>query len=127
MTTTDSRVLSHHQPLFENKVCKVEFKQEISGGFGNAYSFSLGDAVKDCQEFVVPLEEVSALAAQYGFEMCLSQNLADFVHEKAPSYINMMHNMSVIGRKAESRGPLTLDEWQAIELYQVLVFRRVLT
>jgi len=130
MTTTDTEVLARRGTLFENKVCRVEFDRALSKDqsqqdFGHPYSFSLGDAVKDCIEYTVPVGKVSDIAKQYGFELVLSQNMASFIAEKCDSYIPMLHSMSVIGHKAQDRAPLSIDEWEAIEFYKVLVFQRI--
>ncbi|GBG33282.1 mRNA cap guanine-N7 methyltransferase [Hondaea fermentalgiana] len=129
VSTTDADVLHARQPNFSNKVCAVSFADPLPAdpadiAFGSAYSFSLGDAVQDCKEFVVPEARIKAMAARHGLELVVSQNLSAFVSDKCKAYEAMLHSMSVIGHKTQGRPPMSQDEWEAIQLYKMMVFRK---
>eukprot|EP00516_Mucochytrium_quahogii_P002685 CAMPEP_0203750532 /NCGR_PEP_ID=MMETSP0098-20131031/4745_1 /ASSEMBLY_ACC=CAM_ASM_000208 /TAXON_ID=96639 /ORGANISM=" , Strain NY0313808BC1" /LENGTH=1044 /DNA_ID=CAMNT_0050639877 /DNA_START=403 /DNA_END=3534 /DNA_ORIENTATION=- len=116
MTTTDSSMLAKRGGNFRNKVCSVAFKEPLPADisaldFGVPYLFSLGDAVKDCEEFAVPLTKVAEIAATHGFKLSLAENFGSFITEKCAAYKSMLHTMGVVGRKASGRSPLSVDEW----------------
>mmetsp|Transcript_3702 Transcript_3702/g.6593 ORF Transcript_3702/g.6593 Transcript_3702/m.6593 type:complete len:272 (+) Transcript_3702:70-885(+) len=128
MSTTDADILHARRPSFSNDVCSVKFREELPEdaadlAFGSAYSFSLGDAVQDCEEFIVPETRIKAMAAKHGLEMIVSQNLSSFVASKCHEYESMLHSMAVVGLKTQGRPPLSQAEWEAIQLYKVMVFK----
>lgn len=52
------------------------------GPFGIQYTFTLKDAVTDCDEWMVPKAAFVELAEEYGLELVEWRNFHDYVHNK---------------------------------------------
>jgi len=129
MSCADPGMLLKRGPSFANSVCSVKFKQDMPPKddpvpFALPYTFRLGDAVVECEECIVPHGQVAEIAQKYGFEVAHAQNLSEFISEKIGQYKSMLHSMAVIGARAGGRPPISRDEWEAIQLYEILIFRR---
>jgi mRNA (guanine-N7-)-methyltransferase len=116
-----------------SKVCYVSTDTPRSIGseealreFGLAYKFTLGDAVQDCVEFLVPLEALVSLASAVGLRLVRLQQMHAFMSRCAhdPELAALREVMQVVGPKSPGR-LLSEHEWQAIGLYCVAVFERV--
>ncbi|MBD5023882.1 hypothetical protein GUF51_03935, partial [Xanthomonas citri pv. citri] len=59
-----------------------------------------------------------------GLRLAMRQNWGAFIAEKLPQYGDLLRHMAVLGHKAKGRAPISIDEWQAAQLYQVLAFVR---
>jgi len=99
-------------------------------GFGIAYNFSLGDAVDDCPEYVVPLPEVCLMAEEVGFEVLWAQNCGDMVLEccEHPFWGPMLSTMHVTPSQGTNHHhqnrALSQPEWEVAGLYAGVVFRK---
>ena len=57
-------------------------RDDGGGPFGLQYSFTLKDAVTDCDEWMVPKASFVELAEEYGLELVEWRNFHDYVHNK---------------------------------------------
>lgn len=82
--------------------------------------------MKDCEEYLPPRELIFDCAKENGFEIAVEQNLSNFIIENITNdiYKNMLSDMAVIGPKAQNRNIISNSEWEAIQLYKVLIFKR---
>lgn len=113
-------------------VCYIssESKQQVSieAGlleFGLGYRFTLGDAVRECAEFVVPLRALVGVAAEAGLRLVRLQPMHAFMARCAqdPDLVALKEVMQLTGPKSVGR-PLSAEEWDAIGLYCLVVFEK---
>jgi mRNA (guanine-N7-)-methyltransferase len=119
---------------FGNDVYSVEFLAPVNGTveplsldalrtkpFGTQYSFSLGDAVQNCEESVVYLPAVDEVAREKGMRLAAVQNLGDFVRQHCASgdYDDLLVQMSCLGKWGES---VSVAEWEVVQFYCVATF-----
>ena len=109
------------------------------GPFGLQYTFTLQDAVTECDEWMVPKAMFVELAEEYGLELVEWRNFHDYVHRTLsgagdggdgngrPGGISKetAHALwrTSMGGKGVSERTLSEDEWEAAYLYAVFVFR----
>jgi mRNA (guanine-N7-)-methyltransferase len=134
----------------KDPICSVRFhssagQQEPSledclTQFGIIYDFTLGDAVQNCPEFVVPLKKVLELAQEYHFSLVPHSASASGASSGAglvtmnqwleeeclanENYLNLRSAMQVCGPRAPGRN-VSLEEWNAISLYACLTFQKL--
>jgi mRNA (guanine-N7-)-methyltransferase len=100
--------------------------------FGIQYHFTLGDAVQDCPEFIVPLQKVLELAEEFHFSLVPSSghglvSMNQWIEEVClanENYLSLRSPMQVCGPRAPGRN-VTLEEWNAISLYSCLTFEKL--
>lgn len=97
---------------------------EASDGFGMEYSFSLGDAVQDCEEFVVPIPTIVRMAAERGLRLVAAQNFSHLVTESCQDEANrgLLSTMKVLPTDAERA--LSQHEWEINGMYASLIFAK---
>mmetsp|Transcript_6381 Transcript_6381/g.7732 ORF Transcript_6381/g.7732 Transcript_6381/m.7732 type:complete len:338 (-) Transcript_6381:1324-2337(-) len=125
VTTMDTRVILRRlrDGSCSNSVYSIRFENEIKGDaaiqFGNAYNITVGDAVQDCREYLVPHKAVYEIAETLGLRLDQYQNLGNLLADKATesSAVSLMDRMKVVSER-----PITKDEWEAIQLYMVMTF-----
>ena len=88
--------------------------------FGHAYRFTLTDAVKNQQEYLVIDEVLTQIAESFGFKTAIEQNFQPFTKSvmKKPEHQDSMRFLKVFGRQ----DILYPEEWDAISLYKIRVF-----
>jgi hypothetical protein len=93
----------------------------LGSAFGQAYAFSLGDAVVDCVEYVVPLAQVVEVAHAEGFRVRFCHNLSNVAAAalKVPELRTLATDMKVTGQHVRA---MTRDEWEAVQFYLAVVF-----
>mmetsp|Transcript_19917 Transcript_19917/g.33572 ORF Transcript_19917/g.33572 Transcript_19917/m.33572 type:complete len:1191 (+) Transcript_19917:54-3626(+) len=107
--------------------------------FGNVYQFSLGDAVQDCEEYIVPFEKVLEIATEVGLRvssfkcngrdsgtpMALSMNT--WISQcclTSEGLVGLRRVMGVTGDKSAGRD-MSTEEWEAISLYMCAVWTKI--
>jgi hypothetical protein len=146
----------------EDPICSIRFNNsEGEGGrvcqvftatlddcltqFGHQYYFSLGDAVENCPEYIVPLQTVINIAMEYNLLLYLDQPETERVRGTDGGYsmrtmgqwienqclvkeefLALRGPMQVSGPKSPGRN-VTTEEWAAIDLYLCLTFVKVTT
>lgn len=112
--------------VYSNSICRIAFdkpKNDMDAGrlpaFGALYHFSLGDAIRDCPEYLVDdnvLMEESAIA---GLKLVRTQTFDDLCHDAVEK--NQQH--ADLWRTMVERPP-SHDEWDVVCLYRACVFVR---
>lgn len=94
--------------------------------FGIKYYFTLGDAVQNCMEFVVPLRSLVALAEKLNLKLRRLMQMHTFMSKCAhdEELASLREVMQIVGPKSPGR-PLSPEEWDAIGIYCVAVFEKV--
>lgn len=132
LTCVDDRTLGQHLALhpsgtFGNAVYRVEFSPDSLSNargdgepllhrLGQRYTFSLSSAVEACAEYVVPALELAEIAAKVAnLKLVYRRNFGSFVYEHLSEYGHLLEALRV--------GVVTEEEWEAIQLYSVMVFR----
>lgn len=106
-----------------NSVCRVQFEaadaQLVEWGrtFGIGYRFSLGDAISDCPEWIVPLDAVVACAQRAGFDVVRCETFDHLCHTAFATHATLYASM--VGSTV-----LDADQWAVIAMYRACVFRR---
>ena len=132
VTTLDIRVVKARLEgvaEWRNDVCAVRLVDASTpidvAAFGREIVFSLGDAVVDCREPLVPLGSVSDVAAKAGFKLVSMANFADVVseglHSDDAAFVDLMGDMRVLEARAMSPA-----EWDVVGLYVAAVWERSL-
>lgn len=130
-----------------NKKIVIE-KDDITDNdiWGLKYYFSLGNAVQNCPEFIVPLPALNEIANKNKLILTYSKQLQNFIVDCTSTssglnetFIDLLSVMSVLPHQqkdqrnhhnqASNKSPsdlrkLTEDEWEAIGVYSVLVFEK---
>ncbi|KAJ1735306.1 mRNA cap guanine-N7 methyltransferase [Coemansia biformis] len=109
---------------FGNSVYRVEFAPGKATRFGTAYSFSLDEAVQDCTEYLVHMPSFVQLAGEYGLELkdCIGFHHYYTQQMQRDDATGLFWRMRVID---EERPEISKDEWEAIGIYLVVVFRKM--
>lgn len=103
---------------FGNSIFHIKFKNfSINNKFGNKYSFTLKEAISDCDEFLVHCGELVNVFEQNGFELIENKGFNDFlnIHSKNFSFL----------KKRMVPYELKNDEKEVMNLYRVIVFKYV--
>lgn len=135
ITTIDqSRILSHYNDkLVTNKPCGYCKKKEMCVGnslfhielenikankvFGDAYTFFLKDAVNKCEEFLVPCGYLVDEFEKAGFELEENKCFGNFLEKYDAKFKNLKSRMVP--------GKLTQEEEEIMDIYRVIVFKKV--
>ena len=133
--------------------CQVTFDDRFKsktfdatdGPYGLQYTFTLQDAVTDCDEWMVPKSSFAELAEEYGLELVEWRNFHEFVHGKLGSGNENENEGGAMPKPGEIQGgkgaahalwrqsmggkgvkdaTLSEDEWEAAYLYTVFAFRK---
>ena len=131
---------------FGNSIVEVKFDDahksktfsSDAGPYGIQYTFTLKDAVTDCDEWMVPKAAFVELAEEYGLELVEWRNFHDYVHNKLsggsggagsgkPGEVSKetAHALwrTTMGCGGVEEATLSEDEWEAAYLYTVFVFK----
>lgn len=111
------RKVSFEQPIFEN-----------FNNFGIEYIFSLGDAVQNCKEFVVPLPLVIEMAREEGLALVKLLPMQDFILSMLsyPETDQLRTPMSVLSKSGGAPDrPLSDEEWKAIGVYCIAAWEKM--
>eukprot|EP01080_Neovahlkampfia_damariscottae_P010555 gene10555-3074_t len=103
--------------IYECTFEKNDFSIE-NGFFGLKYDFELLDAIDKCPEYLVHPDILESLAKSYHLDLVEALNFHDFYDK----YVDDFDNLNQI-YKIKS-GKITKDEWDAIYLYKVYVFKK---
>ncbi|KAJ2763544.1 mRNA cap guanine-N7 methyltransferase, partial [Coemansia nantahalensis] len=108
---------------FGNSVYRVEFAPGAITRFGTAYSFTLDEAVEDCTEFLVHMPSFVQLAREHGLELecCLDFHRFYQQHLGRHASVGLLWRMHVVDT---DRPAISADEWEAVGIYLVVVFRK---
>ena len=113
---------------FGNSLYRVEFSQKFASKafaanaspFGIAYSFSLKEAVEECEEYLVHLPTLKKLARAQGLELLYAANFTDFFANEWAHHSGLLERMKVL----PTEGSLSQEEWDVAHTYMVVAFRR---
>lgn len=91
--------------------------------FGTRYRFSLGDALVDCPEFLVPLPHLTRIAAECGLELRHASNLSAFIEaqSRVPEHQALLDGMQCLPTNDHPEG-VSDSEWNSIQMYLAAVF-----
>jgi mRNA (guanine-N7-)-methyltransferase len=107
---------------FGNRLYSVTFPTDFDMGseFGCSYSFSLEDAVTNCEEYLVSKESFVKLATNLGLELVEWLTFEEFrkAYSNKPSFSQLFEDM--VTKKTE----VSRDEWEIVNLYSSFVFRK---
>ena len=99
---------------------------QLLNEFGIKYKFTLGDAVQDCAEFVVPLESLVSLAKKLNLRLVRLTQMHAFMskcaHDQELAYLREV--MQITGSKSPGR-LLTSEEWDAMGFYCICVMEKM--
>jgi len=120
---------------FGNNVYRVKFEIPNENGlseaqllrdhefppFGAKYKFFLEDAV-DVPEYLVHFGTLQRLALEYDLELIYKAPFHEFYHEcmQNSESVELMYRMKCLN----SEGTISAEEWEAIGIYMVFVFRK---
>jgi hypothetical protein len=117
-----SRLRTSHE--FGNAIFRIRFEGQGADPavttidrLGIPYTFTLSSAVEACQEFVVHLPSLVAVAERHGLHLVLLRNFGDYVTEQLEGHAGLLDDLKV--------GDVSEEEWEAICLYCVMVLRAV--
>jgi hypothetical protein len=139
-----SQIHDHYWATNKNKINNKGEDVTESNVWGLKYYFSLGNAVQNCPEFVVPLPALEQVANKYDLHLIHAKQLQQFVVDCCSSgnsqssdnnnnnannnnaeFVELLDVMSVLpNMKKDGNRKLTQDEWEAIGVYSVLVFQK---
>mmetsp|Transcript_12988 Transcript_12988/g.16232 ORF Transcript_12988/g.16232 Transcript_12988/m.16232 type:complete len:879 (-) Transcript_12988:876-3512(-) len=110
-------------------MAKLPLNDAIPHIAGIQYTFSLGDAVEECDEFLIHTPTLQALAKQRGLSLMLAQPFPDFLveaHTRDPTaFSKLAADMGVRPKNTDNnKDPLSEDQFRVASLYAVLIFRR---
>ena len=93
--------------------------------FGLGYTFTLGDAVQSCKEYIVPLKKVIEIAESVGLHLVTLQPLQEhiFLMMQDKETDQLREGMGVVG--PDSPRQLSNEEWRAIGVYVVAAWQKV--
>ena len=126
ITSVDARCLNKHleesSPAndFGNAVYRVRFSETPPAGLdamGIRYTFNLSSAVEECDEYVIHMPTLQRLAKQHDLELIHHQNFGTLTQSNLEAYGHLLDPMQV--------SPVSADEWEAIQLYCAMVFKRL--
>jgi mRNA (guanine-N7-)-methyltransferase len=103
------------RPL-SNSICTITMREpRLKEPFGQAYEFSLQDCVNALDEYLVPTDALLELAQSVGLVRKVQCKFGEWAlaHEKDPLW-----------QKLTQHQPLSHDEREVFELYQVMVFEK---
>ena len=92
---------------------------------GLSYAFTLGDAVVDLEEAVVPTQLLAEAAAASGLRVIREENFASLVQRSldgAAAQGKLLQDMKVAGPRAARA--LSQDEWDVASLYKAVLLER---
>jgi len=131
---SESNVVGAKEIEFGNSVYKIRFLGNKSctfpyfcvspnEPFGVKYNFNLEDAIEDCPEYIVPLITLQQLLLKHGVLLERRQSFHEFAIDALHNeeFQQLMHRMKVFG----TDGVCDEQQWEAIGLYQILVFRKL--
>ena len=125
------RLKKNERPPHESgALCSVERSESVVekvgdflSSFGVEYIFSLGDAVKQCKEYIVPIHRVIELAESCGLEVITLLPMQDYI-------ISMTKDdetcalREVMGVGKDMARPLDDEEWKAIGVYMIAAWQK---
>ena len=107
---------------WSNTICRLEFDPDIDKDcfpeFGARYTFTLADAVDSVPEYLVHPRVFARVAGEYGLDLVLYKEFPEWKETfgNDPRYDTLMKIMRV--------DHLSVDEWQAANLYSVFCFQK---
>ena len=111
---------SLYQVAFRPQHASKAFASNASP-FGIAYTFSLKEAVDECEEYLVHLPTLKRLARERGLELLYAANFTDFFANEWQQHAPLLERMKVL---PEDGRPLSQEEWDVAHTYMVVAFRR---
>ncbi|CAM9615225.1 unnamed protein product [Chrysoparadoxa australica] len=120
---------------FGNDVFQVTFTSEMaaripnieSDPFGIEYTFTLGDAVVECPEYLVPLDALAAVASSLGMKLT-HVNFGEFVQgtlEDSSGFGEGITSLQALRVVEPGRQRVVTDpEWEAVCLYTAVILSR---
>ena len=135
ISTIDSRVLAtllceNESGEYANDVCRVELEdiadlsRDFSKEFGIGYRITVGDAVQECTEFVVPIDRVVELAKDVGLEVTKVQNFGTFITNHIDTNVVGARSLMKRMKLHPLPRPVSVSEWRTIQLYVMLAFEK---
>ncbi len=106
---------------FGNSLYSVTFSNDsLESEFGCSYSFSLKDAVEDCEEYVVSKESFVKMAAGVGLELVEWLSFEEFENtfSKVPPFSTLFEER--VSRKVK----VSEEEREVVTLYSAFVFQK---
>lgn len=96
--------------------CYASKRFPSSHPFGLSYTFSLAEAVENCQEYLVPLPTLTEIASRCGLVLEESRNFCDFFAAESGRNLTLLERMKV--------GVVSEDQWEVSHTYMVVAFRK---
>jgi mRNA (guanine-N7-)-methyltransferase len=128
ITVLDVDVVQHcilkNNNKWTNGICNIQcVQQDIQDWyqFGNEIIFSLGDAVQELAEPLVPFPVFSSIATSYGFKCICRENFSSLIDRICTLDESFVKDL--VGKVAQDR-PLSVQEWQVAQLYTVWIFEK---
>jgi len=92
--------------------------------FGIKYYFNLTEAIDDCPEYLVHMPTLENLCSQFGLEVVSDMSLHNFLYAHIDQHHSLLRRMGIIDPQQPAGTSLTQDEWDALNVYKAVVFRK---
>ena len=118
-------------PNMSGALCSIESSENVAAAgvdplktFGIEYIFSLGDAVQQCKEYIVPIDTVLEIAKSLGLKLVTLLPMQDYIVSMTQNdeVSALREAMGVVG--ADIPRPLSNDEWKAIGVYMIIAWEK---
>ena len=124
-TTAPGQTIVIANSLYSAEWCAPLVAAEAGGGsachLGQAYRFTLADAVDSCVEYVMPKSTLERKAKEHGLSLEEWCNLVPFVERS----LKIPHNATIAAKMhAPLLSSMTADERAVVSLYTVFAFRK---
>lgn len=86
-----------------------------------SYTFTLGDRVQQCTEYLVPIQQLTAIAYDFELQLELFQNCQQFLLGQDDVSINMLLQKMQAGTTITG---IRETHWNTVGLYSVFIFRK---
>ncbi len=116
-------------PSVSKAICTIERGEEVKqqidplSSFGVEYFFSLGDAVQQCKEYVVPINRLLEIATSLGLELVTLLPMQDYIVSMTKnSEVSALRDVMGVGQ--DMLRPLSDEEWKAIGVYMIIAWQK---
>ena len=111
------------------EICVIERGEQVNeqldplSSFGVEYFFSLGDAVQQCKEYIVPINRVLQIAKSLGLELITLLPMQDYIVSMTKNTeVDALRDVMGIGHSMHRQ--LSPEEWMAIGVYMIIAWQK---
>jgi len=120
------KIRSSNSLEFGNNLYKIQFfqKDNFTEPFGCRYLFSLKDAIDNCPEYLVHFPTLVKLAGEYDLELVMKDPFHSYIYQKSKPDNQENFRLLMKINALNEEGTISEEEWEALGIYLVFVFRK---